>query len=125
MPLNLRCGVGRDGQILAGTGFTVAKVSVGHYRVTYAPDPFGGGFAVPVVTAFEGNAGSQVAYIHVVRGDFFEVRFFDRTTVAPTLIDAQFSFHVISSALGVPTAPMAATAAAESSEPDPLSAPGS
>jgi hypothetical protein len=94
--------VSRDGTVLAGSGFTVSKLGVGEYRITFAPNPFTG-FAVPVVTSFEGNAGAMVPYIDLVGGDLFEVRFFERTTAAPTPIDSQFSFIVVESNLGVAT----------------------
>jgi hypothetical protein len=106
-PGGARSGVvSRDGNILAGQGFTVTKVDTGHYRITLDPD-LGSAFAVPVVTSFEGNALDRVAYIHVVGGNFFEVRFAERTTPAPTLIDSQFSFIVMESNVGGP-APSAA-----------------
>jgi hypothetical protein len=110
-PGGARSGVvSRGGDILAGQGFTVTKLDTGYYRISLDP-ALGRAFAVPVVTAFEGNAGDRVAYVHLVGGNFFEVRFFERTTPAPTLIDSQFSFIVMDSAVGGP-APSAARAAA-------------
>jgi hypothetical protein len=109
-PGGARSGVvSRDGVILAGQGFTVTKLGTGEYRVTLDPD-LGGGFAVPVVTSFEGNAGDRVPYVNAVGGGFFELRFFERTTPAPTLIDSQFSFIVMDSAAGGPAAAAAADA---------------
>jgi hypothetical protein len=94
--------VSREGTVLAGSGFTVTKLGVGEYRITFAPNPFNG-FAVPVVTSFEGNAGAMVPYIDLVGGNLFEVRFLERTTAAPTPIDSQFSFVVVDSNLGAAT----------------------
>jgi hypothetical protein len=106
-PGGARSGVvSRDGAVLAGQGFTVTKVATGHYRINLDP-VLGSAFAVPVVSAFEGNALDRVAFVHLVGGNFFEVRFVERTTPAPTLIDAQFSFIVMDSAVGGP-APSAA-----------------
>lgn len=101
--------VSREGTVLAGSGFTVTKLDVGEYRITFAPNPFTG-FAVPVVTSFEGNAGAMVPYIDLVGGNLFEVRFFERTTAAPTPIDSQFSFVVVDSKLGAATQAAAARA---------------
>jgi hypothetical protein len=106
-PGGARSGVvSRDGLILAGQGFTVTKLGTGFYRIDLDPD-LGSAFAVPVVSSFEGNAGDRVPYVHTVGGNFFEVRFFERTTPAPTFIDSQFSFIVMDSAVGGP-APAAA-----------------
>jgi hypothetical protein len=105
--------VSREGTILAGSGFTVTKLGVGEYRITFAPNPFTG-YAVPVVTSFEGNAGAMVPYIDLVGVNLFEVRFFERTTAAPTLIDSQFSFVVVDSNLGAATQAAAARAGSDS-----------
>jgi hypothetical protein len=103
-PGGARSGVvARDGSILAGEGFTVTRLDVGEYRITLDPD-LGDGFAIPVVTSFEGNAGNMVPYIDLVGGAAFEVRFFERTTAAPTGIDSQFTFIVMDSAAGGPAA---------------------
>jgi len=99
-PVAARSGVvARDGTILTGTGFAVTKVSTGHYRILYNPSPFTG-FAVPVVTSFEGNAGDRVPYVNLVGSNLFEVKFFERITAAPTLIDSQFTFIVLDSNAG-------------------------
>jgi hypothetical protein len=98
--------VGRNGDILAGQGFTVTKLGTGEYLITLDPD-LGSGFAIPVVTSFEGNAGDRVPYVNVVAFSAFQVKFFERTTPAPTLIDSQFTFIVMDSAAGGP-APSAA-----------------
>jgi hypothetical protein len=106
-PGGARSGVvSRDGFILAGQGFTVTKLGTGFYRINLDP-ALGSAFAVPVVSSFEGNTGDRVPYVHTVGGNFFEVRFFERTTPAPTFIDSQFSFIVMDSAVGGP-APSAA-----------------
>jgi len=109
-PGGARSGVvARDGSILAGEGFTVVRLDTGQYRITLDPD-LGDGFAIPVVTSFEGNAGNMVPYIGTVGPAFFDVRFFERTTAAPTLIDSQFTFIVMDSAAGGPAAAAAAGA---------------
>lgn len=118
-PALARSGVvGRDGSILAGSGFTVQKLGTGSYRITFAPNPFTG-YAIPVVSSFEGFAGAMVPYVHVVGGDLFEVRFYERTTPTPTFIDSQFTFVVVDSNLGA-AAQAAATRAGSGS---PLTAP--
>ncbi|MFO7661346.1 MAG: hypothetical protein R6X18_02010 [Chloroflexota bacterium] len=122
-PALVRSGViSREGTILAGQDFTVTKIGTGHYRIMFAPNPFSA-FAIPVVTSFEGNAGAMVPYINVVSNSFFDVKFFERTTPAPTLIDSQFTFVVVDSALGTAAAASSfATQAEEGSAPS-LSSP--
>ena len=95
--------VSRSGGILAGEGFTVTKLGTGSYRITLDPI-LGSGFAIPVVTSFEGVAGDRLPYVNLVGGSFFDVKFFERTTPAPTLIDSQFTFIVMDSAAGGPAA---------------------
>jgi hypothetical protein len=95
--------VSRNGDILAGEGFTVTKLGTGSYRITLDPI-LGSGFAIPVVTSFEGVAGDRLPYVNLVGGSFFDVKFFERTTPAPTLIDSQFTFIVMDSAAGGPAA---------------------
>jgi hypothetical protein len=95
--------VSRSGGILAGEGFTVTKLGTGSYRITLDP-VLGSGFAIPVVTSFEGVAGDRLPYVNLVGGSFFDVKFFERTTPAPTLIDSQFTFIVMDSAAGGPAA---------------------
>jgi hypothetical protein len=109
--------VSRNGDILAGEGFTVTKLGTGSYRITL--DPFlGSGFAIPVVTSFEGVAGDRLPYVNLVGGSFFDVKFFERTTPAPTLIDSQFTFIVMDSAAGGPAAAAAAVGLSTSSTPE-------
>jgi len=91
--------VSRAGDILAGEGYTVAKLGVGEYRIVLDP-ALGAGFAIPVVSSFEGNAGDRVPYLQVVGQNFFAVRFFDRTNPAPTPVDSQFTFIVMDSNMG-------------------------
>lgn len=99
-PAGARSGVvSRAGGILAGQGYTVVKVGVGVYRIILDP-PLGTGFAIPVVTPFEANAGDRVAYLSVVGNGFFTVAFFDRTNPAPTPLDSQFTFIVMDSDAG-------------------------
>ena len=105
--------VGRDGTILAGQGFTVSKPDVGIYTILFDPDPFNG-FAIPVVTSFEGNSGNMLPFVQVVGGNFFVVRFYERTTAAPTFIDAQFTFVVMDSDAG--SAAAASTARSSASD---------
>ena len=119
-PGGARCGVvARDGAILAGEGFTVVRSGTGTYRIGLDP-ALGGGFPIPVVTSFESGAPT-IPYIELIVGGgsaAFVVRFYERTTAAPTLIDSQFTFIVMDSQAGGPAATAAAARFSASSTTD-------
>ena len=108
-PTNALSGVvSRPGDILAGQGFTVTRQAAGSYRVTMDAGRISG-FVVPTVTTFENVNRNRVTtqVVGVGFNTFFDVQFRD---VNGTLVDSQFSFHVIG-------APTPADTVADSSPP--------
>ncbi len=86
----LRGSVNTSGVIIAGTGFSASRTSLGNYTVTFTTSfP---SVAVPVVTAVSTSATQRIAMVSGFSATAFSVRTFDSAGAAA---DVAFNFTVM------------------------------